>query len=423
MRRWVIAGPGRSDHAVTGAATAKTRVAPLKPGMVNEWLLMNSIRALLFTSLAASVVGVGGDRCCAAPAPGAPSKRAAVVPVTVASAERRFVPLELRTFGVVEPMATVAVKSQITGLLTNVLVREGQEVRKDDALFVIDARASEAALKEAEAALAKDLAQLHNAEKEAQRQEALLKQGIAAEDVRDQALTSVEVLKAQVQSDRAAVGSAALQVDYCHIQAPISGRIGSLLVHAGNLVKANETTLVTLNQLQPILVRFAFPQSNLRTIREKMAAGALSVQATVPDAVSEVATGRLTFVDNAVDNATGTIMLKAQFDNADLALWPGLFVSVVLQLGDAADTLVVPARAVLPGQNGSYVYVVGADDTVSNRAVNVLRTQSDLAVVGSGLSEGERVVTDGQIRLAPGMRVKIQAEKGQAAPATPGTRP
>ncbi len=155
-----------------------------------------------------------------------------------------------------------------------------------------------------------------------------------------------------------------------------------------------------------------------------MAAGALSVQVTVPDAISEVATGRLTFVDNAIDNATGTILLKAQFDNGDLALWPGLFVSVVLQLGDAADTLVVPARAVLPGQNGPYVYVVGADETVSNRAVNVLRTQSELAVIGSGLTGGERVVTDGQIRLAPGMRVKIQAEKGQAeASAAPGTRP
>jgi multidrug efflux system membrane fusion protein len=354
-----------------------------------------------------------------AASPDATPKRAVVAPVTVSVVERKPVPLELRTFGMVEPVATVAIKSQITGLLTTVLIKEGQEVRKDDPLFVIDSRASEAALKEAEATLAKNLAHLHNAEKEAQRQEELLKQGIAAEDVRDQARTSVEVLKAQIQADRAAVGSAALQVDYCGIQAPIGGRIGSILVHAGNLVKANDTTLVTLNQIQPIRVRFSFPQDTLRMIRERMAEGPLPVQATVPGAVSLVTTGLLTFVDNAVDTSTGTILLKAQFDNANLELWPGLFVSVVLQLGGSTDVLVVPARAILPGQNGPYVYVVGADDTVSNRVVDVLRTQHELAVIGSGLADGERVVTDGQIRLAPGMRVKVQPEPSAA----PGTRP
>lgn len=347
------------------------------------------------------------------------AKRAVTAPVTVAAVEFRAVPLELRTFGVVEPVATVAVKSQITGILTNVLVSEGQEVRKDDPLFVIDPRGSEAALKQAQANLAKNLALLRNAEKEAQRQEELLKQGIAAEDIRDQARTGVEVLKAQIESDRAAVENAALQAGYCHIAAPIDGRIGNLLVHEGNVVKANDTTLVTLNQIKPILVRFAFPQRELPAIREKMAGAPLPVMATIPGATSQVVTGVLTFVDNAVDNATGTILLKARFENGDTALWPGQFVNIALQLGAAERVLTIPARAVLPGQNGSYVYVVSADGIASNRPVRVLRTRQDDAVIGGGLEQDERVVTDGHLRLAPGMHVAIQSEASTAA----GSRP
>lgn len=344
------------------------------------------------------------------------SGRAAVPPVKAAEVVVKSVPVELRTFGTVEPMATVAIKSQITGVLTNVLFKEGQDVGRGDLLFVIDPRGSEAARKQAEASLAKDKAQLHNAEKEAARQDELLKQGITAEDARDQAHTAVEVLKAQVQSDQAAVDHALLQEEYCHIRAPVDGRIGNLLVHAGNLVKANDVTLVTLNQLKPILVRFTFPQQQLSYIRGKLAADALQVIVSVPGSTSRTATGTVTFVDNAVDSETGTVLAKARFENSETELWPGQFVNVAVRLAVQSDAVVVPARAVLPGQKGSYVYVIAADGTVSNRTVQVDRTVQDDAVVSGGLKAGERVVVDGQLRLAPGLHVTIQADP--AAPST-----
>ena len=347
------------------------------------------------------------------PVPGAAP--AVAPPVKIATVAVKAMPIELRTFGTVEPVATVAVKSQITGLLTNVLFQEGQEVRKGDLLFMIDSRGSEAALQQAEASLAKDKAQLHNAEKESERQDELLKKGITAEDARDQARTSVEMLRAQVQSDQAAVASAALQVEYCHIGAPVDGKTGNLLVHAGNLVKADDTTLVTLNQIKPILVRFSIPQQQLAFVREKMAAGVLQVLVSVPGSVSRTVTGAVTFIDNTVDSDSGTILVKARFENGDTELWPGQFVNVTARLAVETGALVVPARAVLPGQNGSYVYVIAPDGTVSNRSVQVDRTVQDDAVIARGVGAGERVVTDGQLRLAPGVRVTIQADPSSAS--------
>lgn len=337
-----------------------------------------------------------------------PAGRGGPSPVTVAEVESRSMPVERRTFGTVEPASTVTLRSQVTGILTNVLFAEGQEVRAGDLLFVIDPRPLDALRQQAEAARTRDTVQLANAEKEARRQDELFKSGITAEDVRDQAHTLVETLRAQLQADTAAVENARLQLEYCRICAPVSGRMGAILVHEGNLVKASDTALAVLNQIKPALVRFSLPQQDLPQIRERMAAAPLSVLATRPDATSATRTGTLVFVDNAVDATTGTIALKARYDNADEALWPGQYVTVALHLAMQENATVVPSRAVLPGQRGDYVYVVGADSSVSNRPVRVDRLQGDDAVVSSGLAPGERVVTDGQLRLAPGARVTIR---------------
>ncbi len=329
-------------------------------------------------------------------------------PVTVAEVTVKSVPLERRTFGTVEPAVTVDLRSQITGVLTNVAFTEGQEVRAGDLLFVIDPRPLEAQLAQAEANRMKDAAQLRNAEKEAGREDELFKKGFAAEDTRDRAHTEVETLRALLQADDAAVANARLQLDYCRIRAPANGRMGRLMVHAGNLVKANDVTLATLNQIKPVFVRFSLPQQDLGLIRERMAAAPLTVMASLPAPSSTTCTGTLVFVDNAVDAATGAIAMKARFDNEDEALWPGRFVNVTLRIGVDAGAVVAPARAILPGQRGDYVYVVNADGSVSNRPVRVARTHGDDAVIAGDLSAGERVVTDGQLRLTPGVRVSVK---------------
>ncbi len=282
--------------------------------------------------------------------PAAGAAKSAPAPITVTEVVRKDVPLDLRTFGSVEAMASVALKCQVTGLLTNAPFTEGQAVREGDLLFVIDPRAQEAQLKSAEAARAKDTVQLRNAEKEAARQDQLFKSGITAEDIRDQARTAVESLQAALQADEAAVDTARLQLDYCRIRAPVSGRIGSLLVHVGNLIKADDVTLATINQVNPILVHFSLPQQDLGRVRERMAANPIAVTATLSGLASCTKTGTLVFVDNAVDSTTGAVIMKARFENADEAFWHGQFVNVTVQLTVQKDALVVPARAVLPGK-------------------------------------------------------------------------
>ena len=348
---------------------------------------------------------------------GAPAKpggtRGGPVPVTVADVTVRAVPLERRTFGTVEPAATVTLRSQVSGTLSNACFAEGQSVAANDLLFVIDTRPLEAALQQAEAARARNAAQLANAEKEARRQDELFKAGIASEDTRDQARTAADSLRAQVQSDEAAVVNARLQLDDAYIRAPVSGRMGALQLHAGNLVKANDTPLAVLNQVKPVLVRFSLPQQDLPLVRERMAAATLPVLATGADPAATVRTGALVFVDNAIDQATGTIAMKARFANDDEALWPGQYVTVALQLAVQDKAMVVPSRAILPGQHGDYVYIVGPDASVSNRPVRVDRTYGETAVIAAGLQPGDRVVTDGQLRLAPGAR--IAASEGERA--------
>ena len=340
---------------------------------------------------------------CARPEP----KRAPeTVPVTAATVEKRSVPVEVAAIGHVEPMATVSIRSQVGGTITRVWFRDGQDVRKGDMLLTIDPRPYEAALRQAQAALARDQAQAKNAASESKRYADLVQKDYVTREQADQLQANSAALASTVKADEAAVENARLQVAYCSIAAPIGGTTGSLLVKEGNVVKPNDTPLLVINQIQPILATFSIPESGLADIKKRSAATPLAVAATAPG--GEVHRGELTFMDNAVDPTTGTIALKASFPNRDRGLWPGQFVNLVLVLGTQADAVVVPATAVQTGQSGPFVYVIKADSTVESRQVTVSRSQGALAVVAKGLAPGERVVTDGQLRLTGGSRVEIK---------------
>ena len=333
------------------------------------------------------------------------------VSVAVASVDRAAVPYEIGATGVVEPLQTVAVESQVGGVLTKVAFTEGDEVRQGQVLFQIDARPYDAALQQARATLAKDEAQARNAQRDAARYQALVKKDYVTQSQADQALATAQALAAAVKADSAAVENAKLNLDYTTIRAPISGRTGGLLVHLGNLVKANSSTpLVIINQIRPILVRFAVPQRDLPDIQRYSAGNQLTVSATPgEDSTAAPVKGTLSFVDNNVDTTTGTVMLKARFDNRVGTLWPGQFVTVDLQLFVQRDALVVPAQAVMAGQDGSYVFVVDQAGTAQQRPVTVGRTVGNTSIIAKGLAFGERVVTDGQSRLSPGAKVDIRS--------------
>lgn len=329
------------------------------------------------------------------------------VPVRVAEVVRRDAPITLRAIGTVEAFATVSVKAQVEGQLARVLFTEGQEVKRGDLLFEVDTRPFEAALHEAEANLAKDRAQAANARVEAGRLAALIKSGVVSRGEFDQATTQAQALEAATKADEAAVERARIQLDYCAIRSPLDGRIGQILVHQGNVVKEKETTLAVINQIRPVRVAFSVPQHELSTIRAHREAETLPVEASPPGGAT--ATGELSFVDNAVDTTTGTVLLKALFTNADEALWPGQFVDVSLRLAVQQNALLVPAVAVQNGQAGRYVFVVTAAGTVEPRTVTVGPAVGEDLIVESGLDAGERVVTEGHLRLAPGFPVTVKA--------------
>ena len=351
-------------------------------------------------------------------AAGLKKAKSAVVTVLLTNVTTMTVPVELVTFGIVEPLTTVAVKPQITGILSEVLLTEGQEVRAGDVLFRVDSRGPEASLKQAEAALMRDRVQWENAIKEAGRRDVLLKKGVLAQEAYDGAVTAAEMFKATVQSDEAVVDNARLQLGYCSIRAPVAGRTGNLAVHQGNLVRADDTTLVTINQIHPILVRFVLPQSELARVAGHMQGGGLMVVATPVGVGVHAETGAVTFVDNAVEEATGTIQLKARFANTGESLWPGQFVKVVIRFAMQESAVVVPESAVLLGQQGAYVYVTEQGGKVVLRLVTVDRTVAGLSVIASGLMPGEEVVVDGQLRIKSGSLVKPQSSaRSAAAPA------
>jgi multidrug efflux system membrane fusion protein len=329
-------------------------------------------------------------------------------PVSVASVTGMDVPLQIRAIGNVEAYSTVQIKALVGGQMIGVYFKEGQDVKRGDLLFKIDPRPFQIGLEQAEANLTRDRAQLKNADDQVKRYADLAQKDYVTKEHYDQLVVNAEVLRASVKGDEATVDNARLQLEYCSIQSPIDGRTGSLMVHPGNIVKANDTiSLVVIYQTSPIYVSFSVPEQNLPLIKKYMAQEEIKTAAVVNEKENPIP-GVLTFVDNAIDTTTGTINLKASFPNTDRALWPGQFLNVVLALTVEKNLLSIPSQAVQTGQNGQYVMVVRSDMTVESRPVEVERTYGENAVIRSGLKLGETVATDGLLRLAPGSRVVIK---------------
>lgn len=331
------------------------------------------------------------------------------VPVSVARAARRELPYQLQATGTVETIRRVNVTSQVTGLLQRVRFEEGDEVTAGQLLFQIDPRPYQAALQRAVANLGRDVAQATNAVRDAERYRSLVADRSVTEEAYQQRQAVADALTATVQADSAALTLARLNLEYATIRAPIGGRTGSLLVHEGNVVTANGTRpLVTINQIRPILVRFAIPAAGLPALQRRRQASLRVLAQPARDSAPPLM-GDVSFIDNHVDSATGTVTLKARFPNRDALLWPGEFVDVTLVLGEQAGALVIPARAVVAAQQGTYVFVVNPDGTAEQRRVTVERTLDTLAVIAQGLEPGALVVTDGQLRLTPEARLEIRS--------------
>ena len=369
---------------------------------------------LLFALAAAACTAGGAAPPGAAGGGGGRGRGDATVPVTVATVVQKSMPIEIRVIGSVEAYSIVSVHAQVTGQLTNVNFKEGDDVAKDQVLFALDRRPLEATLMQAQANLQRDIAQAANAKVVAQRYADLAKQGIATTEQLETSRTSSAALDATVEADRAAVESAQVQLQYATIASPIAGRTGALMVHEGNLVRAADTTpLVVINQVAPIYVSFAIPESRLPELKRYMAQGTLAVEARPPNDETGSSHGRITFVDNSVDQTTGTIKIKATFSNEDHRLWPGQFVNVAVALTKDPSAVVVPTAAVQVGQQGQYAYVVKADHSIEYRAVVVERTAGLDTVIKSGLKPAETVVTDGHLRIVAGSRVSIKGDDSQ----------
>ncbi len=366
-------------------------------------ILARSHRKLLILISAAPLAAVFVLTGCSKQQAAAPPP---AVPVVIAQAVQKNIPLQVRAIGNVEPYSTVQIKAQVNGQLKEVHFVEGQEVEKGQLLFEIDRRPFQAALDQAKSNLARDLAAANNAKIQALRYTKLEQEGVAAREQGDTIRADADSKAAAVQADEAAVETAKVNLSYCSIYAPITGRTGNLAVKPGNLVKENDVpVLVTINQVSPIYVTFAVPEVNLADIKKYMAQAKLKVEAEIPND-PRPAEGVLTFVDNAVDQATGTIKLKGTFTNTDRRLWPGQFVNVVLTLTTEPNRIVVPSQALQTGQQGQFVFVVKPDQTAETRQVAVERTVGGDAIITNGVQPGERVVTDGQMRLAPGVKVE-----------------
>ena len=366
------------------------------------------------------------------------------VPVAAATVMSKTVPIQVRSIGNVEASSTIQIKAQVGGELMKVHFTEGQFVKKGDMLLTIDPRPSEAAVsqieaniqkdaaqaKQAQAVLAKDAAQAKNAEAEERRYAELVEKGVVSKEQYDQFRMNFEALQATLNADKAAINSAEqaikadeanlanarLQLSYCFIHSPIDGRTGSLMVHQGNLVKANDVAIVVIDQIDPIRASFTVPEQQLSDIKKYSAQGTLRVQAIIPGQEQQPIEGTISFVDNTVDVTTGTIKLKGFFSNPEKRLWPGQFVNVVMTLTMQPDAVVVPSSAVQTGQIGTYVFVINSDLTVESRPVVVGRALEGETVIDKGLQSGEQVVTDGQLRLVPGAKIEIKGEAGEVRP-------
>ncbi len=337
-------------------------------------------------------------------------------PVMVAAVGQRDVPMRLQAIGNVEAYTSVAVKSRVDGQIVEVHFREGQEVKKGEILFRIDPRPFEAALRQAEAQAQRDVASRDQAASQERRYQELLEKNFVSKDAYAQYRTNAQTADATSKASQAALESARLNLEYTVIRSPVDGYVGRALLQAGNMVKANDTiSLVVINQVKPVYVSFAIPEQQLATVRDLMRKGPLGVDVAAPGSDKPIATGRIAFLDNAVDQTTGTIKVRAIFDNADAALWPGQFYTVRVKLYEQQNALLVPSSAIQTGPNGQFVYVVKPDLTVEVRRVVVARTEGDAAVLAEGaLAKGEQVVIRGALRLAPGAKVTIS----EGAPAS-----
>lgn len=366
------------------------------------------------------------------------------VPVAAATVVSKTVPIQVRAIGNVEASSMIQIKAQVDGELIKVHFTEGQFVKKGDMLLTIDPRPFEAAIsqieaniqkdtaqaKQAQAVLAKDAAQAKNAEVQERRYSELLEKGVVSKEQYDQFRTTFEALQATVDADKAAInsaeqaikadqanlGNAKLQLSYCYIHSPIDGRTGNLMVHQGNLIKANDVPIVVVDQIDPIRAAFSVPEQQLADIKKYSDEGTLKVQAIIPGQEQQPLEGTISFVDNTVDISTGTIKLKGIFSNREKHLWPGQFVNVVVTLTTQSDAVVVPSSAVQTGQAGTYVFIINSDLTVESRPVTLGRSLDGETVIEKGLQAGEKVVTDGQLRLVPGSKVEIKSDVGEVKP-------
>ncbi|MDR3358487.1 MAG: efflux RND transporter periplasmic adaptor subunit [Desulfovibrio sp.] len=350
---------------------------------------------VLLPPLLVSCSGPGDDKAGAPPAP-----------VRAAAVRRADVPRLLYAVGNVKASATVEIKPRVTGEIQQIYFREGQDVTEGQPLITIDPRPFEAVLRERRGALAKDQAQLNKAEDDMRRYSQLAGGGYVSREAYDRTITDVAALRATVQSGKASVESAELDLSYCTIAAPIDGRVGALNVDKGNMVKNTDATpIVTIDTLSPIYVLFSVPEARLPLIQERMREGPIKVNATPAGGAAE--SGVLTLIDNTVDTRTGTIRLRANFDNRNRRLWPGQFVQVELPLGIAVNALIVPSRAVQAGREEAYVYVVDKDNKAAYRKVTTLFEYGDKSVIEGDVDEGDNVVIEGQVRLAPGLPVQV----------------
>src|SRR5438309_2545432 len=337
----------------------------------------------------------------------APPPRVTAIPVVVAKVTQRSMPVQLTAIGNVGSYA-VSVEAQVPGELLEVHFKEGGFVHKGELLFTIDPRPYEAALAQVQATLLRDKALAANSRAQEQRYTKLLADGVVSPSNADASKSAADAAEATVAADEAALNTAQLNLEYCKIYSPMDGRTGSVMVKPGNLVKVADVPIVVINQVSPILVDFTVPQEYLPDIRKYLAAGPLRVAASVPNSAEAPEVGTLTFIDNAVATTTGTIHLRATFENSRAVLWPGLYVNTLMTRAQQSNAKVVPSQALTAGQQGSFVYVVQADGTVTPRPVTSSRNVEGLAVIDKGLQAGETVVTDGQVRLVPGSKVQIK---------------
>jgi multidrug efflux system membrane fusion protein len=344
------------------------------------------------------------------------ASRPSTVPVEATHVVQISAPIELRSNGVVEPLQSVSVEAQVGGMLTDVAFQEGDAVTRGQLLFRIDSRPFEAALRQAQAQLVRDEALAANARRDADRYRALVAKDYVTRAQADQAEATAASLRATLTSDSSAVEAARLNLAYATITAPISGRTGSLLVRQGNVVRTGGTPLVVINQLQPILVRFPVAQRDFEQLRRRAGRGSVLVTAATREGTIIGDVGALSFIDNAVDSLTGTVTAKARFGNGGNALWPGEYVRVTVQLDVQLNALAIPTRAIVTGQNGKNVFVIDAGNKAAIRTVTTGREVGELTTIESGLTLGERIVTDGQSRLTPGSLVDVKTAADDRVP-------